>query len=233
MKPEAQEKISRDISLIDLLNSSDLQREILLCLARCGPAGFATLTQFTSLDPTQVQESLAVLLEEGRVRPLTNGQVEAVIGRAKGRATLPARLWHALLTTDRLYSEQDIATLRTVGLTDQEQAVAHGLLKVIYDSQPANDTAGWGAVATLILDQIQADNRGYFAEQAAGFVATYALPANPDRVEGAGSAFSAKPWRVSPCLLLGFGGGNRSARPSARARYQLQDALRHRHLARG
>ncbi|MCX6028800.1 MAG: HD domain-containing protein [Chloroflexi bacterium] len=37
----------------------------------------------------------------------------AVIGRAKGRITLPAQLWHALLTTDRLYSKPDIATLRT------------------------------------------------------------------------------------------------------------------------
>ena len=49
-------------------------------------------------------------------------------------------------------------TQSTVGLTEQEQAMTQGLLKVIYDSQPANDTAGWGAVATPILDQIQADN---------------------------------------------------------------------------
>jgi hypothetical protein len=113
MKPATQEKISGEIGLLDLLNSPDLQREILLCLARYGPADAAVLTQSTGLDPTQVQEALAVLLEEGRVRPLANGQVEAVIGRAKGRTTLPAQLWQALLTTDRLYSGQDIATLRT------------------------------------------------------------------------------------------------------------------------
>ena len=113
MKPETEPKISGEISLLDLLNSPDLQRELLLCLARHGPADAATLTQSTGLDPTQVQEALAVLFEEGRVRPLVNGQIEAVIGRAKGRKTLPAQLWHALQTSDRLYTEQDIATLRT------------------------------------------------------------------------------------------------------------------------
>jgi hypothetical protein len=113
MKPDTQEKISGEISLLDLLNSPDPQREILLCLARHGPADAATLTQSTGLEPTQVQEALAVLLEERRVRPLANGQIEVIIGRAKGRTTLPAQLWQALATTDRLYSEQDIATLRT------------------------------------------------------------------------------------------------------------------------
>ena len=113
MKPASQEKISGEIGLLDLLNSPDLQREILLCLARHGPADAATLTQSTGLDRAQVQEALAVLLATGRVRPLANGQVEAVIGRARGRTTLPAQLWQALLTTDRLYTEQDIATLRT------------------------------------------------------------------------------------------------------------------------
>jgi hypothetical protein len=112
MQHESQEKSTGDISLLDLFNFPDLQREILLCLARYGPADVAILTQSTGLDPTQVQEALAILLEEGRVRPLANGQVDAVIGRAKGRTTLPARLWHALLTTDRLYTEQDIATFR-------------------------------------------------------------------------------------------------------------------------
>ena len=112
MKPDTQEKISGDLSLLDLFTFPDLQREILLCLARHGPADAAILTQSTGLDPTQVQESLAVLLEEGRVRPLANGQVDVVIGRAKGRTTLPAQLWHTLQTSDRLYTEQDIATLR-------------------------------------------------------------------------------------------------------------------------
>ena len=113
MEHRPQEKISGEISLLDLFNFPDLQREILLCLARYGPADAAALTQSTGLDPAEIQQALAVLLEEGRVRPLVNGQVEAVIGRARGRVTLPAQLWHALLTTDRLYSEQDIATLRT------------------------------------------------------------------------------------------------------------------------
>jgi HD domain len=113
MKQGPQEQINEDISLLDLFNFPDLPREILLSLARDGPADAATLTQCTGLDFDQIQGALAFLLEEGRVRLLANGRVEAVIGRAKGRSTLPAQLWQALLTTDRLYSEQNIATLRT------------------------------------------------------------------------------------------------------------------------
>jgi len=113
MEHEPQEKISGKLSLLDLFSFPDLQREILLCLTRYGPADAATLTQSTGLDPAQVQEALTVLLAAGRLRLLVNGQVEAVIGRTRGRITLPAQLWHALLTTDRLYSEQDIASLRT------------------------------------------------------------------------------------------------------------------------
>jgi hypothetical protein len=44
---------------------------------------------------------------------LADGQADAVLGRVESRTTLPAQFWNALLTTGRLYSEKDIAILRT------------------------------------------------------------------------------------------------------------------------
>jgi metal-dependent HD superfamily phosphatase/phosphodiesterase len=102
-----------NVSLLDLFDLPDPQREILLYLARNGPADGTTLAQATGLDPAEVNQALEVLVEKGRVQRLTNGQVDAIVGRVKGRTTLPAQLWNALLTTDRLYSQQEIATLRT------------------------------------------------------------------------------------------------------------------------
>jgi len=129
---------------------------------------------------------LPALLELG-VEAVLGGDWAYFWGDAPSQADMAWGRIAALCTRD--------PTQSTVGLTDQEQAVAQGLLKVIYDSQPADDTAGWGAVATPILDQIQAANWGYFAEQAAGFGATYALPANPDRVEGRVLRFERSPGR--------------------------------------
>jgi hypothetical protein len=107
MKPDA------SFSLLDVFDLPDLQREIVLYLARSGPADAATLAQAIGLDLGEVQSALDALVEKGHVRLLANGQADAVLGRVKSRTTLPAQLWHALLATDRLYSEQDIATLRT------------------------------------------------------------------------------------------------------------------------
>ncbi len=104
---------SNAADLLDLLEFPDLQREILLWLARYGPADPAAVARSTGLDPAQVQEALPGLIEKGRLRLLDDGKVDAVVGYVRRRTTLPAGLWHALLTTDRLYSEQEIATLRT------------------------------------------------------------------------------------------------------------------------
>ena len=106
-------RISDDVSLIDLLDLCDPERELLLYLTRHGPADTATLAQSAGLDPTDAQKSLHALIEKGRVHLLVDGRVDAIVGRVRSRTTLPAHLWHALLATDRSYSEQDIATLRT------------------------------------------------------------------------------------------------------------------------
>ena len=48
----------------------------------------------------------------GTVQLSANGIADARLGRTR-RRTLPARLWPALLATNRLYSAQEIATLTT------------------------------------------------------------------------------------------------------------------------
>jgi len=100
------------VSFLDLFDLPDVQQEILLYITRNGPADRATLVRATGLDAAEVDRALQDLARSGRVR-LAGEQWDAVIGRAKGRATLPAHICNALLTTDRLYSEQEIATLRT------------------------------------------------------------------------------------------------------------------------
>jgi hypothetical protein len=86
-------------------------------------------------------------------------------------------------------------TQSTVGLTSEEQAVTRGLLKAVYDQacQPASDTAGWAALAAPILDRIQADDRVYFADQAAGFSAKYRMTATPGQREGRVLRFDGAP----------------------------------------
>ncbi len=104
---------SGDLSILDLLDLPDPQRELLLWLARHGPTESATLIESAGLEPADAQQALAALLEQGQVKRLANGQLDAIAGRVRSRKTLPAQLWNALLTTDRHYSEQDTATLRT------------------------------------------------------------------------------------------------------------------------
>ena len=102
-----------NLSLLDVFDLPDLDREIVLYLARSGPADATTLVQATGLDLAEVQSALDALVEKGRLYLLADGRADAVLGRVKSRTTLPAQLWHVLLATDRLYSKQDIATLRT------------------------------------------------------------------------------------------------------------------------
>lgn len=102
-----------NVTLLDLLDLPDLQRKLVLYLVRNGPTEGTALAQVNGLEPGQVDRALEVLAETGYVRRLADGRIDAVAGRARRRATLPARLWHTLLATDRCYSEQDVATLRT------------------------------------------------------------------------------------------------------------------------
>lgn len=74
----------------------------------------------------------------------------------------------------------------TVGLTAEEGEISQGLLKVLYDAvantarQAPGEGEGWIALALPILERISADDRSWFADQAAAFAATYAtLPGTP------------------------------------------------------
>lgn len=106
-------KTDADLRFLDVFDLPDLQRGIVLYLVRNGPADVAALARATGLDPAEVQDGLDTLAKAGRVHLLDDGRADVVLGRTKRRKTLPARLWNALLATSRLYSEQDIATLRT------------------------------------------------------------------------------------------------------------------------
>jgi hypothetical protein len=74
----------------------------------------------------------------------------------------------------------------TLGMTGEERAVTQGLLKMVYDarSKPTTDITDWSALAEPILGQIEANNRKFFANQAAGFVEAYTTTTTPGEVDG-------------------------------------------------
>lgn len=102
-----------DFSLLDVFDLPELQREIVVYLACSGPPDATTLAQATGLDLGEIRSALDALVEKGWVRLLADGQADAVLGRVESRTMLPAQFWDALLTMGRLYSEKDIAVLRT------------------------------------------------------------------------------------------------------------------------
>jgi hypothetical protein len=101
-----------DLSFLDVFDLPDLHSEIVLYLARNGPADAETVAHAIGERLPAVHKALVTLGEEGRVRLSGDGQADVVMGRVKSRTTLPAHLWNALQATDRTYSQQDIATLR-------------------------------------------------------------------------------------------------------------------------
>jgi exopolyphosphatase / guanosine-5'-triphosphate,3'-diphosphate pyrophosphatase len=105
--------MSDNISVFDLLDLPDPQRKLLLWLTRQGPADVSNLGQPAGLDPAVAQQALDALIAQGRVRRLADGRVATIAGRARSRTTLPADLWHTLLSSDRHYSQHETATLRT------------------------------------------------------------------------------------------------------------------------
>jgi hypothetical protein len=106
------------LSPFDLLDLPRLQREIVIYLSRAGPTDADTLAlrlssgQALAWDPSEVRDALSSLVEKGHVRLLADGRAKVGFGRTR-RRTLPAQLWPALLAPSRLYSKQEIATLRT------------------------------------------------------------------------------------------------------------------------
>lgn len=97
---------------VNLLGLPPLQRRILIYLSREGPANDADLAETLDHNLAEVKQALAALTEQGHLRLTGDGRAEPSLGRTRRRA-LPARLWPALLAGNRLYSIQEIATLRT------------------------------------------------------------------------------------------------------------------------
>ncbi len=102
-----------NFSVLDLLDLPPLERELFLCLARGGSADAATLAADTGHDPAAIRAALDGLARKGRLQLRADGSADARMGRIASRTTLPTQLWPALLTTGRLYSEQEVAILRT------------------------------------------------------------------------------------------------------------------------
>jgi len=67
--------------LVDVFDLPDLQREIVLYLARNGPADAATLAQDTGLDPDEVKNALRALKRKAVQTPLANRLFEKNIRR--------------------------------------------------------------------------------------------------------------------------------------------------------
>lgn len=100
------------LSPFDLLGLPDLQRQIAAHLLRHGPASAEVLAQALDRPLPEVRDAVAELTLRGAVRLSGGGRLQIALGRSRSR-TLSPRLWHALLTTDRSYSAQEIATLHT------------------------------------------------------------------------------------------------------------------------
>jgi hypothetical protein len=108
----------------------------------------------------------------------------------------------ALCTRDPIQS--------TVGLTAEEAVISQGLLKVIYDAiasvahQAESAAATWSTLAAPILDRIGADERDWFAAQAANFGTTYATLPLPGRVEGRVLRFELSAVQATHTLFWGL-----------------------------
>lgn len=107
----SQSDINRNVT--NLLTLPPLQRHITLYLTRYGPTAPDVLVQAISADPVELHHALTTLLEKGWINLSSAGEAILTFGHTR-RHTLPARLWPALSASHRLYSTQEIVTLRTV-----------------------------------------------------------------------------------------------------------------------
>lgn len=110
-KKSTQPDFNRNVT--NLLSLPPLQRQIALHLTRHGPTAPDTLVQVLGDDPVKLHHALTTLLEKGWINLSAAGEAILNLGHTR-RHTLPARLWPALFASTRLYSTQEIATLRTV-----------------------------------------------------------------------------------------------------------------------
>jgi hypothetical protein len=100
-------------SVLDLVDLPVFERQVLLVLSRRGPASIETLAQQLDCELKEIEKALKALKKKGRVLLAIDGKWDVALGHVRRHTTLPITLWPALLATDRVYSEQEIATLRT------------------------------------------------------------------------------------------------------------------------
>ena len=100
-------------SVLDLLDLPPLEREVFLYISRNGPVDVNTLAGGIGQPLDSIQEALAGLIQQGRLQQVEGERYDVLLGRITPKTTLPAQLWPALLATGRLYTEKEIATLRT------------------------------------------------------------------------------------------------------------------------
>lgn len=102
---------NQKFDLAGLLDLPHNERKVYLHLFREGSCDAVSIAGMLGLDIQAVQEALAVLKQKGRVRQ-NHDEYEIVPTDIPPRK-VPDYLWSAFLTPDRLYSEQEIAALRT------------------------------------------------------------------------------------------------------------------------
>jgi hypothetical protein len=90
---------SGDLSLLDLHDLPDSQREILHCLAYHVPVFASNLVRTASLDPVRAQPAIDVLIDQGHNQRLPHGRMNAALGQVNSQTTRADQLYLALLTT--------------------------------------------------------------------------------------------------------------------------------------
>lgn len=96
-----------------LLALNPLERRLVTQVTRYGPADVQALATALNEAVAVLEPLLGVLRDQGQLVQEADGRWAVRLGRTR-RRTLPARLWPALTTSNRLYSTQEIVTLRTV-----------------------------------------------------------------------------------------------------------------------
>lgn len=104
--------VSPAFSVLDLLDLPPEERELFLEISRNGPQTAEGLAR-SGQPAEQIQRALERLLAKNRIQQLPDKRYDVVMGKIGSRRTLPAQLWTALLAPQRMYSEQDIAILKT------------------------------------------------------------------------------------------------------------------------
>lgn len=100
-------------SVLDLVDLPAFERKVWLSLSRQQPAGAETLAPILGRNLSDVRHALVALQQMGRVQQVDDSRWVVALGRITRHTTLPVKFWPALLAADRIYSEQEIATLRT------------------------------------------------------------------------------------------------------------------------